>query len=155
VIRAKLFELLPELVTVKALVAHHLQVLGCLQLRDDMPALVYLAFDEQELDRQALRIGQRHDLGVAATSRPAHGLTGRAACRVGRALIHHHMRAIDQSDPAVGLLGQRPQQPFLNPLPCQLLIPAIDRAPRTEAIWQFTPRPRIAQPVKQRMKHHV
>ena len=68
-----------------------------LQQRDDMIAFVSLAFDEQEFDRQALAVGQGHDLGVAAATGSAHGLLGRASRRVGGTLMHDHMRAIDQS----------------------------------------------------------
>ena len=69
--------------------------------------------------------------------------------------MHHHMGAIDQSDPAFGADRQTAQQPLPDALPSQSLIPAIDRAPGSEAIRKVTPRSCISQPVEQSIKHHV
>ena len=96
------------------------------------------------LDRRGLESGIPNYLGCVEPERG-----------IGGALVHHHMRAIGQSDPAFGAARQSAQQSLPDTLPSQALIPAIDRAPGTEAIRQVTPRSRISQPEEQRIEHHV
>jgi hypothetical protein len=109
----------------------------------------------RELHWQPATVGQRHDLGVASATRAAHGLLAALLRGIGGTLMHHHMRAIDESDPAFGAARQPAQQSLPNTLPSQALIPAIDRAPGTKVIRQVTPRSCISQPVEQSIKHHV
>jgi hypothetical protein len=152
---SKLLQLLTQRIAVEALVSHYHQALRRFEQRDDVFALVSLAFDEQQLHWQAVTVGQRHDLGIASATRAAHCLLLGSSGGIGGALVHHHMRAIDQSDPAFGADRQSAQQSLPDALPGQSLIPAIDRAPGAEAIGQVSPRPCISQAKEQCIKHHV
>ncbi len=114
-----------------------------------------LSFDEGEFCGQASRIGECHDLGVSPASRLAHGLCGGSAFGIGCALMHPHMRAIDQSDPAFDLPGQPGKHPPPEPVPSPAPIPSIDRAPGAKALGQVSPRTCVAQQVEQGVKHHV